>query len=82
MHDMTHTLCPAPRSAKAVGWDTHRFSRSAILIAMALVWLIGQGWTAYVHESRVVNRDGHGGAIAEGYGSQSSPQKVGHSRLN
>jgi hypothetical protein len=81
MHDMTRTPCPAPRSAKAVGRDTHRFSRSAILIAIALVWLIGQGWTAYVYESRV-DRSEHGGAVTQGCGSQSSPQKSGHSRLN
>jgi hypothetical protein len=64
-----------------VGWDTHRFSRSVILIAIALVWLIGQAWTACVHESQI-NRDGHRSAVAQGCGSQSSPQKVGHSRLN
>jgi hypothetical protein len=81
MHDMTRPACPAPRSAKAVGRDTHSFSRSAILIAIALVWLIGQGWTAYVYESRV-DRSEHGGAVTQGCGSQSSPQKVGHSRLN
>jgi hypothetical protein len=43
--------------------------------------LIGQGWTAYVYESRV-DRSEHGGAVTQGCGSQSSPQKVGHSRLN
>jgi hypothetical protein len=58
MHDMTRPLCPAPRSRKAVGWDTNGFWRSAILIAIALVWLIGQAWMAYVYESRI-NRDGH-----------------------
>ena len=81
MHDMTRPPCPAPRSGKAVGRDTDRFSRNAILTAITLVWLIGQGWTAYVYESRV-NRDGHRGAVAEGCGSQSSPQKVARSRLD
>ena len=81
MHDMTRPPCPAPRSGKAVGRDTHRFSRNAILTAITLVWLIGQGWTAYVYESRV-NRDVHRGAVAEGRGSQSSPRKVAHSRLD
>jgi hypothetical protein len=76
---MTRPLCPAPRSRKVT--DTQRFSRNAILIAITVVWLIGQGWTAYVHESRIT-RDGHRNAIANGCGSQSSPPEVQRSRFN
>ena len=81
MCDVTRAPCSALRSSKAKWRNPDRFSRRAILIAITLVWLIGQGWAAYVYESRV-DRCGNNGAIAEGCGSQSSPQKIGHSRLN
>jgi hypothetical protein len=51
------------------------------VIVITLVWLIGQGWTAYVYESQV-NPSGHGGAVAEKCASQGKPQAEQHSRTD
>jgi hypothetical protein len=81
MCDVTRAPCSAARLSKAKRRNPEQFSRRAILIAITLVWLIGQGLAIYVYESRV-DRSGNGGAIAEGCGSPSRPQKAAHSRLN
>jgi hypothetical protein len=81
MHDTTRPPCPRPRSGNVAGNYDYRFARNAVLVTITLVWLIGQGWTAYVQESRI-NRDGHRNAVVEGCGSQSGRQEVQHSRLD
>src|SRR5260370_9970949 len=81
MCDMTRAPCSALRSSKAKGRNPDRFSRNAILIAITLVWLIGQARTPYVYESRI-NRDGHHSAVAQECASQTSPQTGPHMLLD
>jgi hypothetical protein len=65
MHDTRRPSRSALTRRKAVRRDSYRFSRNAILTTIALVWLIGLGWTAYFHESRI-NRDWHRQAVTHG----------------